>query len=63
MQIINLSKHFGDNKAVNNISLNINKPQMIGIIGRSGAGKSTMLRIINRSVSYTHLTLPTIAKV
>ena len=53
MQIINLSKHFGDNKAVNNISLNINKPQMIGIIGRSGAGKSTMLRIINRLTDAT----------
>jgi phosphonate transport system ATP-binding protein len=43
-----LTKTFGNNIAVDKVSFKVEKPCMIGIIGRSGAGKSTFLRMVNR---------------
>jgi len=43
-----LTKRFGANVAVDNVSLTIDHPMMIGVIGASGAGKSTLLRMMNR---------------
>ena len=48
VQIRNLSKHFGDIEAVNNISLDVQPREVIVIIGPSGSGKSTLLRCVNR---------------
>jgi D-methionine transport system ATP-binding protein len=47
----NISKTFtnknGPIKAINDITLKINKNEIFGIIGESGAGKSTLLRFVN----------------
>ncbi|MDQ2094466.1 phosphonate ABC transporter ATP-binding protein [Rhodalgimonas zhirmunskyi] len=43
-----LTKRFGANTAVDNVSFTVDRPMMIGIIGASGAGKSTLLRMMNR---------------
>ena len=43
-----LTRRFGTTKAVDNLNLQIERGAFIGVIGRSGAGKSTMLRMINR---------------
>lgn len=43
-----LTKTFGDKTAVDRVSFTVDQPMMIGIIGRSGAGKSTVLRMLNR---------------
>jgi len=48
VQIRNLSKHFGDIEAVNDISLDVQPREVIVIIGPSGSGKSTLLRCVNR---------------
>ena len=48
LKIKNLTKKFGELKAVDDFSIEISTGQMLGIIGRSGAGKSTLLRMINR---------------
>ncbi len=48
MEVRDVTKLFGDLAAVNRVSFSVAKPQMIGIIGRSGAGKSTFLRMVNR---------------
>jgi len=45
--IKNLYKHFGDVKALNGVSLNVERGRVIVVIGPSGSGKSTMLRCIN----------------
>ncbi|MEC8642745.1 MAG: phosphonate ABC transporter ATP-binding protein [Pseudomonadota bacterium] len=43
-----LTKTFGAVTAVNRVSLEFRPGEMVGIIGRSGAGKSTFLRVMNR---------------
>ena len=43
-----VTKRFGRSVAVAGISLRVPQGQFVGIIGRSGAGKSTTLRMINR---------------
>ena len=43
----NITVEFGKNKAVNDVSLKIDKGDIYGVIGFSGAGKSTLVRTIN----------------
>ncbi|MEM9797099.1 MAG: phosphonate ABC transporter ATP-binding protein [Pseudomonadota bacterium] len=45
-----VTRHFGETKAVDGVNLRIAPGQFVGVIGRSGAGKSTMLRLINRLI-------------
>ncbi len=53
LKVDNLTKAFGPNVAVDAVNLTVEKPAMIGIIGRSGAGKSTFLRMMNRLTDHT----------
>lgn len=46
-EIRGLSKKFGDNVVLDKIDLDINKGDVIAIIGPSGTGKSTLLRCLN----------------
>ena len=41
-----LTKVYGEQKAVNNISININRGEIVGFLGPNGAGKSTTMKII-----------------
>ncbi|MBJ8325796.1 amino acid ABC transporter ATP-binding protein [Streptococcus pacificus] len=47
LEIKHLKKSYGQNQVLKDISLTINKGQVISIIGSSGSGKSTLLRSIN----------------
>lgn len=42
----NITKTFGFQKALNNVSFTINKGEVVGFLGPNGAGKSTMMRIL-----------------
>jgi ABC-2 type transport system ATP-binding protein len=42
----NLTKVYGTQKAVNNISFTVNKGEIVGFLGPNGAGKSTTMKII-----------------
>jgi ABC-2 type transport system ATP-binding protein len=46
ISIKNLSKNYGAQKAVNNISFNVNKGEIVGFLGPNGAGKSTTMKMI-----------------
>jgi polar amino acid transport system ATP-binding protein len=48
IHIENIYKHFGNVHALNGVSLDVAKGEVIVIIGPSGSGKSTLLRCINR---------------
>jgi len=53
LSLSNVSRHFDETKAVDQVSLDITPGQFVGVIGRSGAGKSTLLRLINRLIDPT----------
>ena len=64
IQIRNLSKHFpvtagllhrtiGTIKAVNDVTLNIERGEILGVVGESGCGKSTLARLIMRLIEPT----------
>ncbi len=42
----NLSKHFGDFRAVDEISFDVNQGEIFGFLGANGAGKTTAMRIL-----------------
>lgn len=42
----NVTKTFGKQKALNNVSFSINKGEIVGFLGPNGAGKSTMMRVL-----------------
>jgi ABC-2 type transport system ATP-binding protein len=44
----NVSKSFGDFRALNNISIEVPKGSIFGLLGPNGAGKTTFIRIINQ---------------
>ena len=42
----NLSKHYGNQKAVDGISFTVDKAEIVGFLGPNGAGKSTTMKMI-----------------
>lgn len=46
IEVENVSKVYGDQKALNNVSFKINKGEIVGFLGPNGAGKSTMMKIL-----------------
>lgn len=47
IEIEHLRKSFGENEVLKDINMNVNKGEVVTIIGSSGSGKSTLLRCIN----------------
>ena len=47
LKIKNLSKMFDDKYVLNDISLEVQNGETLGVIGFSGSGKSTLLKIIS----------------
>jgi ABC-2 type transport system ATP-binding protein len=46
ISVNNLTKKFGDNRAVDGISFTVERGEMLGLLGPNGAGKTTTMRIM-----------------
>jgi ABC-2 type transport system ATP-binding protein len=53
IEIKNVTKKFGDNTALNNVSISFGENKIYGLLGRNGAGKSTLLNIITNRLFAT----------
>ena len=51
--IKNLTKAFGNLKAINNINLSIKEGEVFAILGHNGAGKTTLINILTGMFSST----------
>src|SRR3954468_20449001 len=46
IQVTNLTKIYGEQKAIDNVTFTVNKGEIVGFLGPNGAGKSTTMKII-----------------
>lgn len=53
IELSHVSKRFGDETAVDDISLRVPKGKFCALVGTSGCGKSTTLRMINRLIEHS----------
>ena len=50
IQLTDISKNYGTQKALNKVTLTIEKGQITGLLGPNGAGKSTLMKIITGAI-------------
>jgi simple sugar transport system ATP-binding protein len=57
LEITGVSKHFGSIQALNDVSLTLERGEVVGLMGDNGAGKSTLMRIIAGNFRPSHGTI------
>ena len=53
IEAANLTRVFGQNKAVKNVSFSLKKGEVLGFLGPNGAGKSTTMRMLTGNLAPT----------
>ncbi|WP_452221750.1 gliding motility-associated ABC transporter ATP-binding subunit GldA [Lacinutrix salivirga] len=51
IKVENITKIYGSQKALNTISFEVKKPEIVGFLGPNGAGKSTMMKILTTFIT------------
>ena len=51
IEVQNISKVYGEQKALNNISFSVNTGEIVGFLGPNGAGKSTLMKILTTYIN------------
>ena len=46
IKVSNLSRHYGEFKAVDDVSFQINRGEVVGLLGHNGAGKTTIMKML-----------------
>lgn len=57
IKVSNLTKEYGKNKVLDNVSLTIEENKIYGLLGRNGAGKTTLLNLITNRIFPTEGTV------
>src|SRR5436190_23222260 len=57
LELQNISKHFGAIHALSDVSVCLERGQVVGLMGDNGAGKSTLVKIIAGNFRPTHGTM------
>ncbi|MGN6567162.1 MAG: ATP-binding cassette domain-containing protein, partial [Flavipsychrobacter sp.] len=57
ISVLSLTKIYGAQKAVDNISFELNKGEIVGFLGPNGAGKSTTMKMITGYLPPTYGTV------
>ena len=53
IQFENVSKHYGSNVVVDRLNLDVEQGNLVTLIGASGCGKTTTLKMVNRIIEPT----------
>ncbi|MGG7034104.1 MAG: gliding motility-associated ABC transporter ATP-binding subunit GldA [Flavobacterium sp.] len=51
IEVKNISKNYGEQKALDSISFSVSKGEIVGFLGPNGAGKSTLMKILTTYIS------------
>ena len=57
VEIVNLTKKYGANVAVNNLTVSLPKGKIIGLLGPNGSGKTTLIKMLNGLLKPTEGTI------
>jgi len=51
IEVQNISKSYGTQKALDNVSFSVKKGEIVGFLGPNGAGKSTLMKILTTYIA------------